>query len=114
MLWKSNEPDPLDARRRLLAEQERLLAQQKRLLTQQLQQPGKSLEKEKRAEPPVWRMEDESHHRVIDPLLPRKKNLGRQRRNDMIFFFILMSLLLVLIIVLWIVYLHNTTPGAHG
>src|ERR1700692_465688 len=42
MPWNRNDPDPLEARRRQLAEQERLLSEQRRRLTEQSQGSGAS------------------------------------------------------------------------
>ena len=113
MLWKRNDPDPLEPRRRQLAEQERLLSEQRRQLTEQLRQSGEpSPANLKPAEPPVWRMEEDGpHQRVTDPTPARKRNLARQRQRDMVLFFVFIGLfLIVLVIVLWIAYVHNTAP----
>ena len=113
MPWNRNDPDPLEARRRQLAEQERLLSEQRKRLTDQLRQSGESLLAHvKAAEPPVWRMEEDGRQgRVIDPTPPRKRNLARQRQRDMILVFGLIILfLIVLVIVLWVAYVHNTSP----
>jgi hypothetical protein len=111
MAWNRNDPDPLEARRRQLAEQERLLSEQKKRLTEELHQSGESLPV-KAAEPPVWRMEEDGpHERAIDPTPPRKRNLARQRQRDMIVFFVCIGvLLIVLVIVLWVAHVHNTAP----
>ena len=108
-----NDPDPLEVRRRQLAEQERLLSEQRKRLTEQLQQSGEfSPANAKPAEPPVWRMEEDSQHeRVTDPTPARKRNLARQRQRDMVLFFLFLALaLIVLLIVLWVAYVHNTAP----
>jgi hypothetical protein len=113
MPWNRNDPDPLEARRRQLAEQERLLSEQRRRLTEQLHQSGESPPASvKPAEPPVWRMEEDGRHeRVADPTPARKRNLARQRQRDMILFFVFIGLfLIVLVIVLWVAYVHNTAP----
>ena len=113
MLWNRNDPDPLDARRRLLAEQERLLAEQRRLLTEQLQQSGDpSAAKHKPAEPPVWRMEDDVRYRVsAEPTPIRKRNLARQRQRDMALVFSLVLLLVIIVgIALWVARVHNSAP----
>jgi hypothetical protein len=111
MPWHRNDPDPLEARRRQLAEQERLLAEQRRRLTEELRGELSSTEA-KPAEPPVWRMEEDGlHQRASDPTPARKRNLAHQRRRDMVLFFIFIGLLLVvLVIVLWVAYVHNTAP----
>ena len=110
MPWNRNDPDPLEARRRQLAEQERHLAEQRKLLTEQLHQSGDpSAAGLKPAEPPVWRMEDDGHHvRIVEPT-PR--HLARQRQRDMVLFFIFIIVFLVVMsILLWVAYVHNTTP----
>jgi hypothetical protein len=109
-----NDPDPLEARRRQLAEQERLLSEQRRRLTEQLHPAGESPSAAVQpVDPPVWRMEEDGPHpRLTDPTPARKRNLGRQRRRDMIFVFLLIVLLLIVVgIGLWIAYVHNTSPG---
>jgi hypothetical protein len=112
MPWNRNDPDPLEARRRQLAEQERLLAEQKRRLTEELHQAGESAANVKPAEPPIWRMEEDGRReRAADPAPARKRNLARQRRRDMVLFFVLIGLLLiVLVIVLWVAHVHNNAP----
>ena len=116
MPWnRNNEPDPLEAKRRQLEEQQRLLAEQMSRLSRQLN--GESLpEDEKPVEPPVWRMEEDStSRRLTDPLSPRKRNLARQRQNDMILFFIFMGVLLVAICIffwLWHIHYAAMTSGA--
>jgi len=113
MPWNRNDPDPLEARRRQLAEQERLLAQQRKLLTEQLQQSADpSAAQAKPAEPPVWRMEDDSPHKpVVEPASTRKRNLARQRQRDMFLFFIfIIVFLIVMSILLWVAYYHNPAP----
>ena len=113
MLWNRNDPDPLDARRRLLAEQERLLAEQRRLLTEQLQQSGDpAAAKLKPAEPPVWRMEDDIRNRQFaEPVPTRRRNLARQRQRDMALVFSLVVLLvIILVIALWVARVHNLAP----
>jgi len=111
MPWNRNDPDPLEARRRQLAEQERLLSEQRRRLTAQLHGES-SPASVKPAEPPVWRMEENGRHeRIADPTPARKRNLARQRQRDMILFFVFIGLfLIVLVIVLWVAYVHNTAP----
>ncbi|MCE0522700.1 MAG: hypothetical protein LV480_07295 [Methylacidiphilales bacterium] len=113
MPWSHNDPDPLEARRRQLAEQERLLAEQRKRLTEELLQSGDaSPGNVKPVEPPVWRMEEDgARQRAADPAPARKRNLARQRRRDMVFFFILtVLLLLVLVVVIWVAYVHNSAP----
>jgi hypothetical protein len=111
MPWNSNDSDPLAARRRQLADQERLLLEQRRRLTDQLQQSGEfSPANARRAEPPVWRMEEDGAlPRAAEPISARKRHLARQRQRDMVFVFILIGLLLiVLVVVLWVAYVHNS------
>ena len=112
MPWNRNDPDPLEARRRQLAEQERLLVEQKKRLTELLQESAESGANIKRAEPPVWRMEEDSlSQRVTDPIPARKRNLARQRQRDMVLCIIfIVVLLIVLGIVLWVAHVHNTAP----
>jgi len=109
MPWNRNEPtDPLEVRRRQLAEQERLLAEQRKRLTETLQgDPSSSL---KPVEPPVWRMEEDGpSSRAADPTPARKRHLARQRQRDMVLFFLFIAVLLVVLgIVLWVAYVHNT------
>jgi hypothetical protein len=117
MPWNRNDPDPLEARRRQLAEQERLLSEQRRRLTEQLHQSGESPPANvKPAEPPVWRMEEDGlHERATDPAPARKRNLARQRQRDRFLFFVFIGLLLiVVVIVLWVAYVHNTAPITGG
>jgi hypothetical protein len=112
MPWKRNDPDPLESRRRQLAEAERLLAEQRHRLTEELHQSGESGAGAKAAEPPVWRMEEDGRQeRITDPLPARKRNLARQRQRDMVLFFLFIGLfLVVLVIVLWVAYVHNSAP----
>lgn len=111
MPWNRSEPDPLEVRRRELAEKERLVSERMSQLTEQLRQAGEPVPTQvKPADPPVWRMEDEgSSPHPTDPAPARKRNLARQRQRDMIVFFVCISvLLLVLIVVLWVAYVRNT------
>jgi hypothetical protein len=112
MSWNRNDPDPLEARRRQLAEQERLLSEQRKRLTELLHQSGESGAHVKPAEPPVWRMEEDSpHQRATDPIPARKRNLARQRQRDMVLCLIFIVVLLVVLgIVLWVAHVHNTAP----
>jgi hypothetical protein len=112
MPWKRNDPDPLEARRRQLAEQERLLSEQRKRLTEQLRQSGESPPANvKRAEPPVWRMEEDGPlQRVTEAAPARKRNLARQRQRDMILFFVFILFLIVVVIVLCVAYVHTTAP----
>jgi hypothetical protein len=112
MPWNRNDPDPLEARRRQLAEQERLLAEQRQQLIEQLHQSGESAANDKPAEPPVWRMEEDGlHQRAADPAPARKRNLAHQRRRDMILVFALIILFLIVLgIVLWVAHVHSAVP----
>ena len=110
MPWnRTDPPDPLEARRRQLAEQERLLAQQRQRLHDELRGSG---EEAKPAEPPVWRLEDDSRlERAADPTPARKRHLARQRQRDMVLFFLFIAvLIIVLAIVFMVAYVHNTAP----
>ncbi|HEV3272584.1 MAG TPA: hypothetical protein VGZ93_10430 [Candidatus Methylacidiphilales bacterium] len=117
MPWNQN--DPLEARRRQLAEQERLLAEQRRRLTEELLESGQpSPADAKPAEPPVWRMEDDAlHQRPAEPAPARKRNLARQRRRDMILAFaliLILILIIVIVIVFWVAHVHDTGPVNGG
>jgi len=115
MAWNRSEPDPLEARRRQLAELEKNLAEQRRRLLEQMQpfSPTTS-EPVARAEPLVWRNED-------DAPLPRApsrssgttRTTARQTRRDML---VAVSLIILLLIILglglWIAHVHNIAPGA--
>ena len=113
MPWLSNDPHPLEVRRRQLAERERILAQQMERLREELAQSGEPPpEQLKPIEPPIWRMEDDAHH-AADPMPVRKRNLARQRQRDMMFFFLFIGVLLVVVfIVLWV--LHSSTSTNSG
>jgi hypothetical protein len=114
MPWNRNVPDPFEDKRRSLAEQERLLAERMAQLRGELEHSGDPLASDlKPAEPPVWRMEEDTvSRRAADPTPARKRNLAHQRRRDMIWFFIiLIGFLAVLLIVLWIAYVHDTAPN---
>jgi hypothetical protein len=107
MPWNRNDPDPLEIKRRKLAEQERLLAEQMSRLTQELHQSGEPIpEIIKPAEPPVWRLEEDvPHSRAAEPVSARKRNLARQRQRDMIFFFVFIAVFLVVLgLFLWLAY----------
>jgi hypothetical protein len=114
MPWNRNVPDPFEDKRRKLAEQQRLLAERMAQLRGELQHSGDPLASElKPAEPPVWRMEDDTlPRRAADPTPARKRNLARQRQRDMIWFFLFLIVLVVaLSIVLWVAYVHDTAPN---
>jgi hypothetical protein len=112
MPWNRHDPpDPLEARRRELAEQERQLAQQRQRLSDELRGSGQA-PPAKPVEPPIWRLEDDSRHaRAADPTPARKRHLARQRQRDMALFFIFIVVLLIVLAIVFIVaYVHNTTP----
>jgi hypothetical protein len=113
MRWNRNDPDPFDAKRKLLEEQERALAEQRRQLSEQLRTGELPGSRSKPSEPPVWRMEDESTpERDVDPTPSRKRHLARQRQRDMILFFAFIAvLLIVIVVVLWVAYVHNLAPA---
>jgi hypothetical protein len=112
MAWKSNDSDPIAARRRQLAEQERLLAEQRQRITDELHGSGGSVKPE---DPPVWRMEEEegaAPARATEPTSARKRNLARQRQRDRFLFFIFIVVFLIVVgILLWVAYVHNTAPS---
>ncbi len=110
MSW--NRHDPIEEKRRRLAEQERLLAERMSRLREDLSQSGRPAP-ELKPEPPVWRMEEEGHspHRPARPAPARKRNLARQRQRDMVLFFILIFvLILVAAIALYIAKVRNMGP----
>lgn len=115
MPWHRNDPDPVEALRRQLAEKERLISQQMSRLTEELHNSGETPAAEtKPSEPPVWRLEEDHAmtRRIANPAAPRKRNLGRQRQRDMMLFFICVGVfLVVLAIVLWVAYIRNTAPN---
>jgi hypothetical protein len=111
MAWNRNESDPLEARRRQLAELEKNLAEQRRRLLDQMQPPsGTSSDQIPRAEPLVWRNEDDGPlARKVEPTAARKRNLARQTRRDMILAITLILLLLVVLVIgFWIAHAHTT------
>jgi hypothetical protein len=113
MPWNRNDPDPLEQRRRQLAEQQKILTEQRRRLTEQLSPSHESSSAAaKPAEPLVWRNEDEGVHvRAAEPTPARKRNLARQRQRDMVLFFIFILVLIVVLgFVLWVAYVRNTAP----
>jgi hypothetical protein len=113
MAWSRNEPDPLKARKLQLAEQERRLAEQMSRLAHELEHGSDASPAEvKPAEPPLWRMEEDSPRRALpEPTSARKRNLARQRRRDRLVSFLWMGLLLVaLAIVLWVWKVHMSGP----
>ncbi len=108
---RRDDSNPLDAKRRLLEEQERLLAQKRAELQARIETGGASPAVAHTDEPPVWRMEDEPHEHELEPL--RYRHLARQRRRDMVIFFACIALLLVVIaVLLWVLYARAGTPPA--
>ena len=79
------------------------LAEQRRRLLEQMQSAGTE-NPAPRAEPLVWRNEDDTPpKRVIEPTAARKRNLARQTRRDRIVAVGLIILLVVVIAIgLWI------------
>jgi hypothetical protein len=103
MPWPRDEPDPLRAKRRQLAEQERELAERMSRLHQELQEDREAAKKP--PEPPVWRLEDEQvAPRAPETTSAKPRHLARQTQRDKIFFFIFMALLLVLVVIFFWVY----------
>jgi len=116
MPWNRNDPDPLEIKRRQLADQERRLALKMSRLTSELQQAGEpSTPDPKTLPPPVWRMEDEPVVRPIpEPASTRKVVLARQRQRDMILFFgCILLLLLAIAFFCWLFYTHYA-PSTQG
>jgi hypothetical protein len=112
MAWNRNDPDPLEVRRRQLAELEKNLAEQRRRLIEQMEPNGTaSAGQAARAEPLVWRNEDDGPPaRTIEPTAARKRNLARQTRRDRIVAVgLILLLLLILVIGFWIAHAHTTS-----
>ncbi len=110
---KRDDSNPLEAKRRLLEQQEKLLAQKRQALKAQLESGGapEAAAAAKADEPPVWRMEDEPSE--FDPEPARYRHLARQRRRDMIVFFACITVLLIVIaVLLWVVWGHTATAPA--
>ena len=106
-----DDSSPLEAKRRLLEQQEKLLAQKRAQLKEQLESRGAPAAAAKVDEPPVWRMEDEPHEYDAEPA--RYRHLARQRRRDMVFFFACIAVLVVVIaVLLWVIYFHHASAGA--
>jgi hypothetical protein len=109
MAWNRDDPDPLEERRRQLAELEKNLAEQRRRLIEQMQAPGAEAMPTARVEPLVWRNEDDLPTRVVEPTAARKRNLARQTRRDRIVAVGLIILLVVVIVIgFWIARAHTT------
>jgi len=109
MLRRRNDPDPLEDMRRKLAEQERIIARKMERISQGLDPDAPDPDEEKRAEPPVWRLEEDVHaERPIEMLPARKRHLARQRQRDMLVFFIALGILIIVATVMvWVAYVHN-------
>ncbi len=115
MPWNRNEPDPLEERRRLLAEQERQLAEHRRQLIDKLDPNGHATAgTAKPAAPLVWRNEDDSPvARIAEPTPARKRHLARQRQRDRLVVIGLTILFLIVVtLMIWVAYVHNTAPGS--
>ncbi|HEX4141554.1 MAG TPA: hypothetical protein VHY09_14490 [Candidatus Methylacidiphilales bacterium] len=112
---KRDDSNPLDAKRRLLEQQEQLLAQKRAELKAQLESGGapQAAAAAKADEPPIWRIEDEPNDYEAEPA--RFRHLARQRRRDMIVFFACIGvLLLVIAVLLWVLCIHTAAapPGS--
>jgi hypothetical protein len=106
---RRDDSNPLEAKRRLLEEQERLLAQKREELRARIASGGVAPVAARNEEPPVWRMEDEPHEHELEP--PPYRHLARQRRRDMVIFFACIALLLAVIaVLLWVVWVHGSAP----
>ncbi len=104
--------DPLEERKRELAEQARLLAEQQRRLTEELRNGGGAA---KQKEHPVWRRDEDAPKRRVAEVVPaRKRHLARQRQRDMVLFFVFIAILIALVIVGFLAYAHvlRAGPGA--
>ncbi len=114
MPWNRDNPDdPLEIKRRKLAEQERMLNEQMSRLAQELQDSGEPAPAPVKSpsEPPIWRLEeDPTHRRAPDPTPARRqRNLARQRQRDMILFFVFLALVIIVFaFVLWIAFAPRT------
>lgn len=107
-----DEPDSLKAKRRQLAEQERILSERMSRLAQELRDGPDAAPSNKPVEPPVWRLEEETSARpAAEPILPRGRNLARQRQRDKILFFLFIALLLVVMCIFFWVYRTHSHGG---
>lgn len=106
MPWSRDDPDPLRAKRKQLAEQEKELAERMSRLHQKMKEERESASKP--PDPPVWRLEDEHvSPRVPEPTSAKRRNLARQTQRDKIFFFIFVALLVVaMLIFFWMYQAH--------
>ena len=110
MAWSRDEPDPLRAKRRQLANQEKELALRMSQLTEELRRAPN--ERKKAPEPPVWRLEDEiSPRQAAESTSARRRNLARQTRRDKILFFLFIAVLLVVSCIFFWVYETHLQGG---
>ncbi len=107
MPWFRDDPEPLRAKRRELAEKERALAARMSQLTQELRNAPEEAAR-KLAEPPVWRLEEEKAARLApEDGSARPRDLAYQRQRDKFFFFLLIGLLLlVTFLFYWLYHTH--------
>ena len=104
MPWFRDDPEPLRAKRRELAEKERDLAARMSQLNQELRNAPEEAAR-KLAEPPVWRLEEEKAARLApEDRAGRPRDLAYQRQRDKILFFLLIGLLLVVTIIFYWLY----------
>ena len=107
MPWFRDDPEPLRAKRRELADKERALAARVSQLHQELRNAPEEAAR-KLAEPPVWRLEEDKATRHAPDVEPgRPRDLAHQRQRDKIFFFLLIVvLLLVTALFYWLYHTH--------
>jgi len=106
---RRNDPDPLEDKRRELAERERVIAEKLARIGQGLD-PDAPPEPEKPAEPPVWRLEEDGPaSRPIEMLPSRnRRHLAAQRQRDKMLFFIAFGILIIVMsIVVWVACFHD-------
>lgn len=109
MSWMRKEPDPLETRRRQLAEAERALLEQRRKLSERLNCTTSA----RPIEPPVWRMEDDVRNRTPEMTPARRRHLARQRQRDRVLFFVCAIVLLVVVVLAyWMANHHGSSAGA--
>jgi hypothetical protein len=108
-----DDSSPLEAKRRQLAQQERLLAEKRRQLKAQLES-GAPRAAAKMDEPPVWRMEDEHHAHRFNVTPAPARHLARQRQRDRYLFFALGLLLMLIVVLLWMAWIHNSSPAVNA
>jgi hypothetical protein len=107
-----DDSNPLEAKRRQLEQQERLLAQKRQELKEQLESRGAPAAAARIDEPPVWRMEDEHTDDPAETSGVRPRHLARQRQRDMIVFLVCGVLLIVIVVLVWVAWVHSSTPAA--